>query len=554
MFTIERSKKMKNCKRLICVILSAVLCLSFLASCGKTDPGGTDTGTGSEPAATAPEQSETPPPDAPEGGGDTGGPKYGGTLRVVTTAEGASAIGLPWEVPAGDIYLAFPIMEGLFRENAVTGEILPCLAESWDIDMENLEIIIKLREGVRFHDGSAFNAETAKWGLDSTKDLAQAGAMAQYDEVKVLGEYEISISIPQYTNSTLSNFTGMMYTFISKEAYEKNGSDWAAEHPIGTGPFKFVEYVRGAYLTTVRNDDYWDEGKPYLDGLEFQLIRDTMTQNIAMQTEGSQGIDMLGAQSGEQVKMFTDLGYSLMLTSPVALTLMPNMDDETSPLYNKDVRLALSYAIDRQALVDARGFGVWDVAYQVSAKGYGGYSDDPSFGTRHEYSPEKARELLAQAGYPDGFKTTLYGQPSAADKDAVVAIQGMLAAVGIQADVEFPDEGGFNDLWVRGWDGILVERILNMTHNDTCFFLVFGSLVNFFSSFAHSDELDGLITAAQNKLGDNDAELQAVQSHILDNLYLIPMWYSYDANIIKPNVHGFSEEMGFVQYQEIWFD
>ncbi|MDR0838056.1 MAG: ABC transporter substrate-binding protein [Oscillospiraceae bacterium] len=542
-------------KKLISLLLVLAM-VAALVACGpktETPPSGTPTPAGDTPPAGG-NDAQSPAPPTSSFVPDTGEPKYGGTLRAVTTADGSGQIGLPWDTNAGDIYLAFPMMEGLFREVPGSGEILPCLAESWEIDMENPAIIVHLRKGVKYHDGSDFNAVTAKWGLDTTKELAQAGSMADYSEITILGDYDISIKIPAYTNSTLSNFTGMMYTFISKEAYEKYGSDYMAEHPIGTGPFKFVEYVKGAYVKFERNNDYWEAGKPYLDGLEIQLIRDTMTQNIALQATGDQSIDMLGSQSGDQVKMFTDLGYQLMLTSPVSLTLMPNMDDESAPWYKKEVREAMSYAIDRQALVDARGFGIWSVATQLSAKGYGGYSDDPNFGVPNSYDPAKAKELLAQAGYPNGFKTTLYGQPSAADHDAVVAIQAMLGAIGITATVEFPDEGGFNALWVDGWDGILVERVLNMTHNETCFWLLFGTLINFFHSFPHSQELDDLISVAQLKLGDNEKELQAIQSHVLDNFYLIPMWYSYDANIIKPNVHGYGADTGYTLYQDIWFE
>ncbi|MDR0838057.1 MAG: ABC transporter substrate-binding protein [Oscillospiraceae bacterium] len=541
-------------KKLISILLALVM-VAALAACGtKTEnpPAATPT-----PAAPAPGESAVPggdapsSPDAPPAPPASGEPKRGGTLRVVTPAEGAGPIGLPWTTQATDVYLQYPLLEALFRE-LPNGEIQPLLAESWDVDMEKPELLIHLRKGVKFHDGSDFNAEVVKWCLDTTKSSA-AGTMAAYDEITVLGEYEISIAIPSYTNATLSNFTGNMYTFISKEAYDKNGEAWSEENPVGTGPFKFVEYAKGAYLKMVRNDDYWEAGKPYVDAMEFQLIRDTMTQNIALQAEGDQSIDILGAMSGDQVKMFSDLGYSIMLTSPISLTLMPNCDDENSPLYNQDVRLALAYAIDRDAICDARGFGVWEPAYQMSGPGRGGHSLDPNFGVPH-YDPAKAKELLAKAGYADGFKTTLFGQPSAADKDAVVAIQGMLAAIGITASVEFPDSGGYNEMRAGGWNGILVQRVLNMTRMETCFNLIFGSQINYVYSLPHPPELDALIVAAQEKIGDNEQELQAIQSYILDRGWVIPMWFSFDAQILKPKVRGFNQELGIIRYQDIWFE
>ena len=517
-----------------------VLCMVFaLAACGGSDSNGEQSTT-----STSPTSGSSP--------GASGGPTYGGIMKQVTSAEGSGPIGVPWSVQALDIFLTFPIMETLFRQ-LPNAQILPHLAETWSVNDEGTEILIQLRQGVKFHDGSDFNAEIAQWNLTMAQ-TAGAGTMAAYNSVEVRGEYEIAILIDQYTNSTLSNFTGVMYTMISRESYEANGEEWAEQNPVGTGPFKFVEYNRGAYVIYERFDDYWQEGKPYLDGLEIHLLSDIMTQNIALKSTGPDGIDALGSMNGEQIKEFDDLGYTLLYTNPISLTLMPSHTNPDSPLANILVRQALSHAIDRQSLCDARGFGVWQPAIQYTAPGRGGYVNDPTFGVNGEYNPERARELLAEAGYPDGFTTVLYGEPGMTDRDAGVAIQAMLADVGITASVEFPEAGGYTEIRTSGWpDAILYQRVLNMTHMETCVYLLFGTQVNFFPGVPQSEYLDGLLASARNVIGDNYEELKRVAEYMLEeNYYVIPMYYNYEVQILKPRIQGYNDEWGLLLYPDLW--
>ncbi|SHI02869.1 peptide/nickel transport system substrate-binding protein [Sporobacter termitidis DSM 10068] len=509
-------------KKAVSILLALTLAFSLLA-CGQK----TNTAAGeSSPSASA-GGAQTPVPAAPQ---------YGGTLRMVTPAEGAAPIGLPWKIAPSDVWLTWPFLETLLKQQ-LDGTCTPLLAESYDIDTAGNTITFKLRQGVKFHDGSDFNAEVAKWNIDMIHD--NSASKPTYDNVTVVSPYEVSIHYPDgINNSSSAGWATTGSVMISMEAYKKNGEEWTAEHPVGTGPFKFIEYVKGASVKGEKFDGYWQKEYPYLDSVELVMIKDVMTQNIALQSTGDQSIDILNTNNGDQIQNLTNQGFAVQSIPLGPIGFLPSSDDPSSPFAKPEVRQALSYAIDRDAICNARGFGVWKPAYQINAEGYGGHSEDPAFGVPR-YDPVKAKALLAQAGYPDGFKTTLYGQPGMADKDAVVAMQSMLAAVGITAEVSFPDSGGYSDLRGNGWDGILVQSNRNLPVMETVYTLLYDNKRNYFKSIQHPQELQELVEKATNKLGQNDAELLDLQKYILDNALFVPLYFTYDTYIYKPTVQNF---------------
>jgi ABC-type transport system substrate-binding protein len=483
------------------------------------------------------------------------GPRHGGVLRVISggAAEGAGPIGVPWTLGANDIALAEPMMEPLVRERP-DGSIIHLLAEGHELDHENLTLTFFLRQNVRFHDGTPFNAEVAKWNLEMANE--NAAALAVYDNIVVVDEHTIRMDVPRITNSTVGGFGGMMYTMISMEAYLANGTEWAQANPVGTGPFVFHEYIGALRLVALRNDDYWDGDKPYFDAVEIHMIGDQMVQTLALDATTEESIiHMMTTNVGEQVSYFMNSdNHNILFSSNLAIALFPDTANEDSPFYdNIYTRLALSYAIDRDALVAARGFGLWVPAYQYTVAARPSFVDEPGYGVPR-FDPERAREMLALGGFPDGFSTTLIAQPGAADRDAVVAIQAMLQNVGINAGVEFPQAGAFSTMRGSHWDGVLVHAILSMTHMENSLSLLFANREgnNFFNSMVTSEHLDEMIRTASNTFGDNRAELRAIQDYMLGEGLIIPMWFLSSGRIMRSNVRGWNEFNQFF-YPDGWF-
>ena len=533
-------------KKILSIILALLFVLSIV-SCASKTPNSTPSGSGAATASASAASASAPAASASASAASasvpaasaSAKPVTGGTLKIVTPAEGAGPIGLPWKLAPTDVWLTWPMLETLLRQHT-DGSCTPLLAESYKIDEAAKTINFKLQQGVKFHDGSDFNAEVAKWNIDMIHD--NSASKPTYDKVTVVSPYEISIHYPDgINNSSIAGWATTGTVMISMEAFKKNGEAWAAEHPIGTGAFKFVEYVKGASVKATKFDGYWQKGYPYLDGVEMLIIKDVMTQNIALQSSGAQSIDVLNTNSGDQIQTLTKQGFKIQSISLGPIGLLPSSDNKESPFAKLEVRQALSYAIDRDAIVAARGFGVWKPAYQINAPGSAGTSSDPNFGAPH-FNVAKAKELLAKAGYPNGFKTTLYGQPGLADKDAVVAVQSQLAAIGITAEVSFPDSGGYSNLRGNGWEGILVQSNRNMPVMETMYTLLYDNKRNYFKSIQHPQEMQDLMDKAVNKLGDNNAELLTMQKYILDNALYVPLYFTFDSYIYKQTVQGFKND------------
>ena len=249
-------------------------------------------------------------------------PQYGGVLKIIDLAEGAQPIGAPWMVRGIDSKLQKPVVESFIRET-VSGNYKPWLATSWKIDQANNTITLFLRKGVKFHDGTDFNAQAAKWTIDKAIEAKQVKGFLSAD---VVDDYTVRINVQKYQNNLLNLLASSMCNPVSPTAYEKNGEEWAKWHPVGTGPFKFVSFERGDKLTYTRWDGYWRKGEPYLDGIEYLFIRDPMTQQAAMRARGDERVDVLSITSGEQAAMMQAQGFNVIKMPVGPVSLIPQVD------------------------------------------------------------------------------------------------------------------------------------------------------------------------------------------------------------------------------------
>ena len=240
---------------------------------------------------------------------------------------------------------------------------------------------------------------------------------------------------------------------VSPTAFQKNGLGWMKQNPVGTGPFKFVSIQSDVGLKTIRNPDYWgrdDKGNqlPYLDAVETLAISDQMTRSLFMKTGGG---TMAVTYAGKDAADYSTIG----LTEKVAITsvycLVPDTANADSPWANQKVREAVEYAIDREAIAKAFGYGYWEAPNQIPSRGCSIYNPDFTMGRK--YDPEKAKQLLDEAGYTGNprFKTTIISFPGDLNRDALAATQSYLTNVGIQAELDIPQIGVFVDHLMNGW-------------------------------------------------------------------------------------------------------
>lgn len=383
-------------------------------------------------------------------------PVYGGTLRVITGA-GPTAIGHPSDGGIMAYASRYPAMESLL---AVTDDRdhEGVLAKAWEEDVENLTLTFWLQEGVKFHDGSEMTADVVKWNYEF---LMEKGALRYadfIDSIEVIDTYTLVFHLNDWHNQIVPEW-GVRQIF-SREAMEKHGEAWTHDHVVGTGPFYLENYTRDVGTTWIKFDQYWQEGYPYLDRIEIYYIPEQSTA-AAMMEAGEADI-WLGAD-GLNTKRLMEKGFVYQTGWAGAQThLIPNTADPNSPFLDKRVREAVEYAIDKQAIVDALGYGFSETIDTIAPRGeWGG---DRQF--RH-YDPEKAKQLLIEAGYPEGLEISLIAQAGAGGRNEMAeALANYLEKVGFKVNIDIADAGRY---YAEVWDGSWKDLALAIGGTDTTF-------------------------------------------------------------------------------------
>lgn len=410
-------------KTVLIFLLALLVVLSACSNQSSSDTTSTNT-------SSSPQPSETEADD-----------KYGGILKLgaLTTLQN---LGLASELRAvDDFFISEPALEKLGRFDS-SGQMQPLLAEHWEEDAQNARIIFKLRSGIKFHDGTDFNAEAVKWNIEEFMSSGRS-ELNDIDSVEVTDEYTVQVNLKEWNSSMLEAICNFL-PISSPTAYQENGREWAMEHPVGTGPFKFVSWTKNNSVIYEKFDDYWQEGKPYLDGIEFHLYADSTTATASMQAGEIDGFFQGPALMAKDLEAVSDV---IILTNDTGLGsqtkgFLFNSVDEASPFYDPLVRQAASLAVDRQAIVDTFIYGYGIVANQWGAPGSRSYNEALDIG----YDPEKAKQLLAEAGYPNGFETTFTLRNDPGEVEIGTAIAGYLSEIGIQVELNVIDTGLWREI------------------------------------------------------------------------------------------------------------
>jgi peptide/nickel transport system substrate-binding protein len=283
---------------------------------------------------------------------------------------------------------------------------LPGLATSWQVSTDASAYTFKLRQDVKFHDGTPFDANAVKVTFDhivdpATKSKSAAGALGPYKETQVLDKYTAKVVFSQPNAAFMNEVAG--FSIVSPAALQKFGADFA-RNPVGTGPFKFKEYVVGQHVTVERNPDYnWGpsalrSGPPTLSEITFRILADPGTRFNALQTGEIQFAPNLNPQDIAKVK-----GDSRYKVYQIASTGMPwniMINAQKSPTDELPVRQALQYATDQASIIKTLFFGLHQAADSVFTPITPGY--DRATQAIYSYNPTKAGQLLDQAGWTKG--------------------------------------------------------------------------------------------------------------------------------------------------------
>lgn len=317
-------------------------------------------------------------------------------------------------------------------------KIKPLLAESIEPNEDGTVFTINLRKGIKFHDGTDFDANAVKVNfervLDKSNALARYNQFSRIKEVEVINPHQVKITLTEPFSAFINALAHPSAMMISPTALEKWGKD-ITFHPVGTGPFKFVEWKPAESLKMEKFDGYWQEGYPKVDSLTFRTVNDNNTRAAVLQTGE---VDVAYPLPYEQVKRLQSNDKLELVSAPSIIARYISMNVQHKPFDDVRVRQAVNYAINNEALAKVAYAGHAFPSQGVVPQGVAyAHKMDP-----WPYDPAKAKELLKEAGYPDGFSTTLwsaYNDGTAAK--AVQFLQQQLGQVGIKASVELLESG-----------------------------------------------------------------------------------------------------------------
>jgi peptide/nickel transport system substrate-binding protein len=478
-----------------------------VSGCGKAT---TETPTSSPPPATT--GTQPPAQTTPSG------PQSGGIMKIVDIEFITGPFGYTPEIGANAYPFIMPCIEPFFHID-IEGNPIPLLAESWEFSNDYKSTTFHLRKGVKFHDGSDFNAEVAKWNMQLRWDNKDMGTEV-WDSIDVLDDHTLRLNFTQFVSTAFVQIESLTY-MISKEAFDKNGLDWVRYNLVSTGPFKLKEYKSNESIEYERNDDYWG-GKTYLDGIKFTVIPDPVTASLALQSGQANVLHEMGGanQAGYELE---PKGYHLVFPTCIFTTLAPDSKNSASPLSNLKVREAVEYAIDKKAICQKVGYGYWNPLNQPAYTWQTGYVPDLQ---GRDYDPAKAKELLNEAGYPNGFKTTIHC-PSPIAGDHLASIKAYLADVGIDADLDIITFGAMMSMQQTGWDGFMYSPMGGSTIDSSSYINMMFNPASFQSSSiekpAGAEELRQEILAEPDNAKRAQLCQQATQL-MVDNEFVIPLW------------------------------
>ncbi len=319
------------------------------------------------------------------------------------------------------------IFQGLTRFTS-DGSVVPNLAHRWDISEDGLTYTFHLHDGVTFHDGTTFDAEDVRFSLDRARapdsTNAQKGLFAQIGEVTVIDPLTVQVTLTQPNGAFLFNMAWGDAVIVAPESAATN-----ATNPIGTGPYRFVRWVQGDRVELEANPNYWGEAPP-ISRATFRFISDPSAAFAAVMAGD---VDVFGGfPAPENLPMFAaDPRFQVIVGSTEGETIL-STNNARPPFNDIRVRQALAHAIDRQAIIDGAMFGNGTPIGTHFAPHNPAYVDLTG---QSAHDPDRARALLAEAGFPNGFDTTLRLPPPSYARRGGEIVAAQLREVGIRAEI-----------------------------------------------------------------------------------------------------------------------
>ncbi|MHA7580089.1 ABC transporter substrate-binding protein [Paenibacillus vandeheii] len=457
-------------------------------------------------------------------------------------------------------------------------EVVPGLAESWEISADGLKYDFKLKSGVKFHDGTDFNAEAVvfnfnRWSDPSSEYKFEGDSFDYYDsmfgpedgrvikEVKAIDETTVEFILNQPQAPFLQNIAMTPFGIASPTAIREKKENFKSE-PVGTGPFVFKEWKRNDSITLEKNPNYWKEGLPKLNKVIVRSIPDNTARFNALQNGE---IDIMEDLNPDDLSILEGNSELQKIERPPFNVSYIGFNFKKKPFDNVKVRQALNHAVNKQGIIDAFFAGQAQPAVNPMPPTLWGYNDSIE---DYAYDLEKAKALLAEAGYPDGLPdpVTFYAMPVSRPympdgKKVAEAIQADFEKIGVTVNIESPEwatylddakAGEKDDIYMLGWTGDNGDP-----DNFLYTLLDKDAIPGNNRSFYVNEELHTLLTSAQKETDqDKRADLyKQAQVIIKEDAPWIPLVHTTPILAGKANLKDFvPSPLGTESYANAYFE
>lgn len=534
---------MKKMKKVTSIFLTLGVCASLLSACGGA-PSSSASGAGSTAASTA-STSQTEGETTRTKGGDF----VRGCAQVI-----------------GEFFS--PYKQGNLREYGwpcfepcawFKGDQkwYPVLAESWEVDNDNYTLTVKLKEGITFHNGDPLDAQDLVFTLQSRLDMGTGSVIGNPVKIEALDDYTVRVTWDYFS---LNYETWILGEFIySKETFDEKGLDWMLNNMVGTGPYVMEEYIPDVHLKFTRNENYWQDIEPGPDTMTWLYMPDQTTQLAAFMNGEIDSILPMGTSIVEQLEAAGYTGTEAEMPAESQNFAVPISINPDDPLSNADVRKAIfEHGVDWDTMATLLGgtAGYHTDCIGLPAMTY--YNEDLE---QSSYDLEKAKEMLAEAGYPNGFDTTIIAAASTAQ--FATTLQAELLKLGINAEVETVDQTLIQGeyLSAKATDsGIVCAGLLFPSSNQTD---RFAKHINYNGSYGGStnwsDECKALwdkIATAKTMDEQNQFLHDYVNYYVHEGCYMWPAYNSKSLTYYQPWCHFSDMAMtgSGTDPLEIWLD
>lgn len=463
-------------------------------------------------------------------------------------------------VPAdnGSIYAIVQVCDSLILADDTGLGIRPGLAESWEVSADGLTYTFALRDA-KFSDGAALTAADVVFSLQTAggPTAAYAFGFEPIQSVEAVDDRHVKVVLKRPYTPLISVLSLFAAAIVQKAAYEAD-SDAFGQKPVCTGPFKVEEYSRGSRVVLVRNEHYWDKGVdgqplPYLDRIEMLYVPESNARVLGLR---SGDYDVIAIVPFNQARQLEGDSEVTVEARPIYRLDYVYLNHSKAPLDKKEIRLALNYAADREAILNTVYFGYGEIPNSYMPKV--NYHSEAV--EKIPYDIEKAKELVAAAGYDGTPIDVMFSTGDAPAKQIATILQQSWQAAGLNANIVEFEGGTAWDMTTKGEYQAYVSYITSDI-NDTDELAVIEADINsgtnaFFTWYNNPDVIDMLAKARQSPDPAERAEIYAkVQNTVYHDGYSVPLNFLPSINAHRNYVHGWRVVAnGWWWLKDVWVD